>query len=118
MEWDLEWSRLPDDIRRALEAMNRRKLRTVGDLRGRRPEVPSCLVDIYEAFYLLDRDGMSGRVQLSSMREMLALLEIGERAEQMAVIRIWRRMDAKRHDADEKLREKERDGKAGPRSSV
>lgn len=110
---------MPDDIRVALEALYRdHRLRTVGNLRGRRPEVPSFLSDIYEAFYLLDRDGISGRVQLSSMRLMLEMLSIEERAEQFLVMRIWRQMDARRHEADERLRKEEKksgDGKARTR---
>jgi hypothetical protein len=68
-------------------------LRTSGDLLHSQPDVPTSLSDIYSIFYLLDREGMSGRVTVESMRAMLDEMEIDDRYERMQLIRIWRGMD-------------------------
>lgn len=71
--------------------------KTVGDLRGRKPSIPSYLFDVYDTFYLLDRDGMSGRAQVGSMRAMLDEIGIEDRVSRLAIIRIWRAMDNEQH---------------------
>ena len=80
-----------------IQAMAAEGLRTSGDLFHSRPDVPTSLSDIYSSFYLLDREGMSGRVTLSSMRAMLDEMEITNRYERMQMIRIWKAMDSAQH---------------------
>lgn len=67
--------------------------RSSGDLLGSRPDVPSSLSDIYSGFYLLDRDGMSGRATLGSMRDLLDEMQVMSRLERVQIIRIWKGMD-------------------------
>ena len=85
--------------------MRKHRLKTVGDLRGKRPEVSAYLQDIYDAFYLLDRDGWTGRVRLDSMREMLAEMEVANRADRLRILSIWRQMDAEQRETDKRLKE-------------
>ena len=84
-----------------------RGVHSVSDLIRRRHDIPSHLLDVYEAFYLLDRDGMSGRATVGSMRDLLDEMEVGDRSDRMTIIRIWRGMDAERHEASERLKKAE-----------
>ena len=62
-----------------------RDVHSISDLVRRRHDIPSHLADIYEAFYLLDRDGMSGRATVGSMRDLLDEMEVSDRSERRAL---------------------------------
>lgn len=99
--WDAKWSALSEKQRRDLLLLKRAGIKTVGNLVNAKPEVPSYLADIYDRFYLLDRDGMSGRVTVGSMREILDELEIRDRAVRLRIIQLWRAMDTEFHRKDD-----------------
>lgn len=96
--------------------MFRRGLRSVGDLRGSRPNVPASLADIYDRFYMLDHDGMSGHITSQSAVVELDEMGITRPAERLAVRQVWKLMESKQRDAWDKVKgkEKEKDGHSSP----
>jgi len=100
--WDAKWSALDEKERRDLLALRDSGIQTVGDLVNTKPGIPSYLVDIYDAFYLLDRDGMSGRTLVGSMRSVLDEIGITDRATRLRIIKAWRVMDSEQTNAKDR----------------
>ena len=114
-EWDEEWNALPTEVRDTILAMAEHGLRTSGGLYQRKAEIPPWVVDVYETFYLIDRDGFTGAVTFAGMLQALDWMEVREKPEQRRIMAIWRQMEQARRSARDRLKEAEASGETGPR---
>jgi hypothetical protein len=67
-----------------------------GGILQRKPALRPHLSDLYEDFYEIDRDGMSGSLTFHGMNDMLDEHGITDRQERKAVRLVWKQMEAAR----------------------